>query len=404
MPKFGYKAFNAAGQSLSGVLEGVSDQQVLEQLRTQGLWVTQLVNRDTSLLHREMTLSIGGPKVKLEHFTVFCRQLAVMYRSGIRLVDAVSMLSEHAATKQFRAILADLAAQLREGKQFSEAASTYPTVFRPIFIYMTKAGEAGGMLDEMLERLAVYYEKESKTKKKVESALVYPILMSIVMVVVIIFLMLFVIPNYVQSFKGMGIELPLSTRIVIAASNFMTGYWYVVIMLLFVPSLVIMVIKRSQAGRVWLALIQLKLPVFGKLWHKQALARFSRTFSSLFSAGVPVIEALNLVSQVVSNEAIGNVINRVRDSVTRGEAITEQMRRSKLFTPMLVQMMTVGEQTGALDTMLEKVADFYEDDVEATTDRLKVLIEPLMILIITAVVGVIVLAVMTPTFKMMQSM
>ncbi|WP_127533142.1 type II secretion system F family protein [Paenibacillus kobensis] len=405
MPKYGYKAVNSAGHAFSGVLEGATDRQVAEQLKQQGLWVTKLVNHDKSILHRDLSLSIGGgPKVKLEPFTVFCRQLAVMYRAGIRLVDAVGMLSEHAPSKPFRSVLADIAEQLSDGKQFSAAAASHPSVFSPIFINMTKAGEMSGTLDEMLERLAVYYEKENKTKKKVQSALVYPAIMSVVTVAVVIFMMIFVVPRYVQTFRDMGIELPLSTRIVIAASDFVSGYWYIVLASLFLPKLITAMIRRTDGGGTRLDYIKLKVPVFGKLWHKQALARFSRTFGSLFAAGVPIMESLTLVSQVVANEAIGSVINRVKDGVMKGDTLSEPLRRSKLFPPMLVQMMTVGEQTGALDGMLNKIADFYEDDVDAMADRLKSLLEPIMILIIAGIVGVIVLAVMTPTFKLMQEM
>lgn len=404
MPKFSYKAFDAAGKASTGVLEATTELQVVQMLKERGLWLTKLTNHEQSILHRDVQISIGGQKVKLEPFTVFCRQLAVMYRAGIRLVDAVSMLSEHATSKVLRTVLVDVAAQLREGKQFSAAAADHPSVFSPIFLSMVKAGESGGMLDEMLERLAIYYEKESKTKKKVQSALVYPALMSVVMVAVVFFMMIFVIPKFVQSFQDMGVELPLATRIVIAASDFISGYWYVVLAAMFVPKLVTTLVMRAPRGKAKLDYLKLKIPVFGLLWHKQAMARFSRTFASLIGAGVPIMDGLTLVSQVVSNAAIGNVIERQRDGVMRGESLSEPLRRSKLFPPMLVQMMTVGEQTGAMDDLLNKVADFYEDDVDAMADRLKSLLEPLMILIIAGVVGVIVLAVMTPTFKLMQEM
>lgn len=404
MPKFSYKAYDAAGNASSGVLEAATELQVAQMLKERGLWITKLINHEQSFLRRDLDITIGGQKVKLEPFTVFCRQLAVMYRAGIRLVDAVSMLSEHASSKVLRTVLADVAVQLREGKQFSAAAAAHPSVFGPIFISMVKAGESGGMLDVMLERLAVYFEKESKTKKKVQSALVYPVLMSIVMVGVIFFMMIFVIPKFVQSFQDMGVELPLATRIVIGASDFISGYWYVVLAAMFVPKLVTTLVKRAAGGKAWLDYLKLKIPVFGLLWHKQAMARFSRTLASLIGAGVPIMDGLTLVSQVVSNAAIGSVIERQRDGVMKGEPLSEPLRRSKLFPPMLVQMLSVGEQTGAMDDLLNKVADFYEDDVDAMADRLKSLLEPLMILVIAGVVGVIVLAVMTPTFKLMQEM
>ncbi|MEO3945474.1 type II secretion system F family protein [Gorillibacterium sp. CAU 1737] len=404
MPKYIYKAVTASGKAANGVLESPSLQQAAEQLRGQGLWLTSLNDQADSLLTRELEFSFGGQKVNLEHFTVFCRQLATMYKSGVSLVDAMRLLSEHAPTKPFRQVLGSMAEKMKDGAQFSEAAAEYPRIFGPIFVNMVKAGEAGGNLDGMLERLAVFYEKEHNTRQKVKSAMVYPMIMGVVMVLVVTFMMIFVIPRFVASFASMNVELPLPTRMVIAVSEFLQRYGLVVLPCLFLPKGMSLLIRRSEAGRERLDAWKLRIPVFGTLWHKQALARFSRTFSSLFAAAIPLLETLTLVSQVVANEAIGSVIRKLREDIMKGESMSEPLRRSRLFPPMVVEMMAVGEQTGSLDSMLDKVADFYEADVDAMADRLKSLLEPLMILIIAGVVGIIVLAVMTPTFKMMQEM
>lgn len=404
MPKFSYKAVTATGKTRSGVLESASVQQASELLKEQGLWIMSLVDHNDSWLTKDLNLSIGTAKVKLEHFTIFCRQLATMYKAGISLLDSVVMLSDLTPAKSFRKVLGEVADAMRNGSQFSAAVALHPKIFGPVFVNMVRAGEVGGNLDGMLERLAVFYEKEHNTRQKVKSAMVYPAFMAVLMVVVVIFMMIVVIPQFVSSFAAMNIELPLATRIVISMSEFVQRYWYIFPLIFVLPKLVTTLIRQSASGREILDTIKLKIPVFGRLWHKQAIARFSRTFSSLFAAAIPLLESLTLVSQVVANEAIGNVILKLRDDIMRGESMSAPLSRSKLFPKMVVQMVTVGEQTGSLDTTLEKVADFYEADVDATADRLKALLEPIMILVIAGVVGVIVLAIMSPSFKMMQEM
>ncbi|GBF73380.1 hypothetical protein PA598K_01667 [Paenibacillus sp. 598K] len=402
MAKYRYRAVDGAGKRRRGVVEASTEQQALEQLSDQQLWVSQLTDLSRSLLYREIEL--GGPKVKTEHFTVFCRQLATMYRSGISLVESVRVLSEQSPGKPFRKILADITAEMQGGAAFSIAVAAHPKVFTPVFVNMVRAGEAGGNLDEMLERLAVFFEKERATREKVKSAMVYPIIMLIIMTLVVVFMMLFVIPRYVESFAMMDIELPLPTVIVMRASEWMQSYWYVLLALLALPAPLLRLLRRSERASRQLDYWKLRLPVFGKLWHKQAIARFSRTFSSLYVAAIPILQSLAIVSHVVGNAAIGKVIADIRDEVRSGNSIADPLERTWLFPPMVVQMISVGERSGSLDTMLEKVADFYEADVDALADRLKVLLEPLMIVALTGVVGLIVLAVLMPSFKLMQNM
>lgn len=384
-----------------GMLDASSMQRARETLSEKGLWVTDLLDTNDSTLYRE--ISFGGPRVKTEDFTVFCRQLATMYRAGVSLVESVQILSDQTPSKPLAKVLGEVAEDMKGGTQLSESVAKFPSVFTPVFIHMAHAGEVAGNLDVMLERLAVFFEKERNTKEKVKSAMVYPVIMMILMVIVVIFLMLFVIPTYATSFEGMGIELPLSTRIVMGVSEFLQGYWYVVLVGMALPSVIWKLIRRTPEGRQRLDYLKLKLPVFGKLWHKQAIARFARTFSSLVAAAVPLMQGLSIVSNVVGNEAIGKVIGDIREKVLSGEAMSEPLKQSKLFPPMVTQMMVIGERSGAIEDMLEKVADFYEADVDQMAERLKALLEPLMIVILTSVVGVIVLAVMTPSFKMMQS-
>ncbi|WP_020619744.1 type II secretion system F family protein [Paenibacillus daejeonensis] len=402
MPKFRYKAVNATGKKMTGTIEAASEQIALDKLSEQQLWASSLTDLSRSLLYRDIEL--GGPQVKTEHFTIFCRQLATMYRSGISLVEAVRILSEQSPGKPFRKILAVITAEMEGGTAFSVAVAAHPKIFTPVFVNMVRAGEAGGNLDEMLERLAIFFEKERATREKVKSAMVYPVIMMVIMVLVVTFMMLFVIPRYVESFAMMEIELPLPTVLIMGMSNWMQTYWYALLLLLLLPVLLLRVIRGNERASRELDYWKLRVPVFGKLWHKQAIARFSRTFSSLYVAAIPILPSLTIVSHVVGNAAIGKVISDIREEVRSGNSIAEPLQATWLFPPMVVQMIAVGERSGSLDTMLEKVADFYEADVDTLADRLKVLLEPLMIVALTGVVGLIVLAVLMPSFKLMQNM
>jgi len=401
MPKYRYKAVTSSGKKSIGILEANTIQRAREALSEKGLWVTDILDTNETTLYKD--ISFGGPRVKMDQFNVFCRQLATLYQAGISLVEAVQILSEQTDSKTLSKLLAAIAEEMRGGKQFSESVSAYPTVFSPIFVSMVQAGEVAGNLDTMLHRLAVFFEKERNTREKVKSAMVYPTVMLVMMVLVVIFMMLFVIPQYVTSFAGMGIELPLPTRIVMSVSEFMQSFWYIVIAAMFAPSLLWKLIRRTASGRQKVDYMLLKIPVFGTLWHKQAIARFSRTFSSLIAAAIPLMQGLSIVSNVVGNEAMGKVISDTREKVLSGETMSDTLKQSNLFPPMVVQMMAIGERSGSTEDMLDKVADFYESDVDQMADRLKALLEPLMIVLLTGVVGVIVMAVMMPTFKMMQS-
>lgn len=399
MPKFKYNAIDDYGASHKGTIEAPSFQLAMEELKARGLWILQLFDLSQSLLHKELN-PFGGPRVKNQHFTVFCRQLSSLYKAGIHMVEAVRVLGEQTESKAFSKILLDIAEQMQQGTQFSQAAAKYPTVFSQIFISMVRAGEASGNLDEMLSRLAVFYEKEYYTREKVKSAMVYPAIMAIFTVIVVIILMEFVVPRFVRNFQAMGLELPLPTRIVIGISDWLRTHWLFALLMLLIPPLLVYLLKRTSVGVYYWDYVKLKLPVFGKLAHKQALSRFSRTFCSLFAAAVPMLQMMSIVSTVVGNEVLARLLREAREGLRSGNSITEPFRNTWLFPPMVVQMLAVGERTGSLDSMLEKVADFYEADVDQMADRLKAMLEPIMILILACIVGLIVMAVMLPSFKL----
>lgn len=403
MPRFRYTAIERSGKQSKGMIEAQHNNAAIAQLRAQGLRITKLEDMSQSILHKEIRLG-SGPRIKSQHFTIFCRQLSSLYKVGINIVDAVRTLSEQTESKEFRAILANVADDMQRGNQFSQAITRYPTVFNTVFVNMVKAGEASGNLDDMLFRLAVFYEKEHYTREKIKSAMVYPVIMAIFTVIVVTILMVFVVPQLVANFQAMDLKLPLPTRIVIGISDWVRDYWYLAAALLFLPFLTILSMKRNEKGRYALDYVKLKIPVFGKLLHKQALSRFSRTFCSLFAAGVPMLQMLSIVSSVVGNTVIGKVILSAREAVQGGSSIADPFRKSWLFPPMVVHMMAVGEKSGALDSMLDKVADFYEADVDQMSDRLKAMLEPIMIVILALIVGTIVLAVMLPSFTLISNL
>ncbi len=387
------------GTYFKGTVEAPNFQLAAEELKGKGLWILNLFDQGKSFLYRE--IRFGGPKVKTEHFTIFCRQLSTLYQSGVSMVESVLILSEQTESKVFKRILREVAEEMQRGTQLSAASASYPTVFSTVFVNMIRAGEASGNLDEMLDRLAVFYEKEYYTKEKVKSAMIYPVIMGIVTAAVVTLMMTFVIPRYIANFQAMGLELPLPTRIVVKLSDLLTAYWFVLPIISMVPSLIVQLMKKTRKGNYFWDYFKLKIPVFGKLAHKQALARFSRTFSSLYAAAIPMLQAMSIVSNVVGNEVVGKLILESREGIRSGRSIVDPFKDSWIFPPMVVQMLAIGEKTGSIDSMLEKVADFYEADVDTMADRLKSLLEPLMIVLLSGIVGGIVLAVMLPTFKLM---
>lgn len=402
MANYRYTALDARGRMRKGRLDAANLEQATRTVRAEGLTPTEVAEARRSLLFAEIQL--GGPKVKPAEFTLFCRQMATLYKAGIHMVESVRMLGEQAESKSFKSILLDVADQMSQGVAFSEAVVKYPTIFSEVFVNMVRAGEVGGNLDDMLDRIAQSYEKEYATRQKVRSAMIYPALMSIVMVLVVMVLMIFVVPKMVGNFINMGMELPLPTRILIALSDWLQLYFYIPVLLLASIPVLYRLASRSPGGKYRIDLVKLKLPVFGKLWHKQALARFARTFSSMYAASIPMMQLMSIVSTVIGNEVLARQARRSLDSLRDGESIVKAFEGSDYYPIMMRQMLAVGEKTGQLDVMMSKAADFYEAEVDNMADRLKTLLEPLMIMLLTVVVGGIVLAVMLPSFKLIENM
>lgn len=380
-------------------MDATTKQAAITKLRSQGINPRE-IEESNSILHKE--LSIGGT-VKNQDFVIYCRQFATLIRAGVSILESTKILAEQTSSKPLKKSLLSVEEDVRSGLSFSDATAKYPKVFPQLFVNMIRAGEATGNLDESLERLAFSYEKQFNLKKKVQSTMAYPVVLLVLTVFVAGFLMLTIVPQFVTMFNDMGAELPTITKVVMSFSELLQSSWYILLALTIIAVIVFnYVYKHNEAFNFSVNIILLKMPIFGKLLQKSAIARMTRTLSSLFSSSVPILQALTIVEKVIGNPVVAKVVRESRTSLEQGSTLTAPLEKSWIFPPLVTQMTAIGEQTGSLDYMLEKIAVFYEDDVDRTVDTLKSLIEPLMIVILAAVVGTIVMAIMIPMFSMYE--
>jgi type IV pilus assembly protein PilC len=394
MARFKYSGRDKHGTK-SGIAQGTSKRDVMQKLRDSGIRVIEIEEVPESLLTKD--IAIGNP-VKLQQFVVYLRQFATLLKAGVSVVESTRILAEQTSSKPLRKALLDMEVELMEGNPLSSAASKYKKIFSPLFINMIKAGEIGGNMDETLERLADHFEKQHHTKQKITSALAYPLTVGFIAILAVIFLLVKVVPTFVAMFEDFGGELPAITRFVLGASEWMQSFWWLIVLLGFAFAFLIVGLKRNKETNYYLDYFILRIPIFGKLLQKSFLARMTRTMSSLFASSVPVLQAMSIVENVVGNEVIARVIKESRDSLEKGNSLTDPMKKHWAFPPMITSMIAIGEKTGSLDEMLGKVADFYEKEVDTGTDQLKSLIEPLMIVILAGLVGTIVTSIMVPMF------
>ncbi|WP_453994663.1 type II secretion system F family protein [Bacillus nitroreducens] len=394
MPRYKYEGRDKFGKK-SGTISGTSKTDAVANLRQKGIRVISINELPETLLTKEIT--IGNP-VKLKDFVIFLRQFSTLIKAGVSIVDTMNILANQTSSKPLKNALLEVEVDLREGISLSAATAKHKRIFTTLFTNMVRVGEVGGNLDDTLENLADYYEKQNKTRQKVKSAMAYPSVIAIVAIAVVIFLLVSVVPTFVDMFADFGAELPAITKFVLNASVFMQKFWWLVILFLILLFLFFMVIKQRKETKYYLDFLLLKMPIFGTLMQKAVLARMTRTLASMLSSSVPILQALAVVETIVENEVIAEVIKQSRKSLEQGKSMTEPMKKHWVFPPLITHMIAIGESTGSLDEMLGKVADFYEDDVENTTDQLKSLIEPLMIVFLSGIVGTIVTAILVPMF------
>ena len=379
-----------------GEMEAPNEAAIRIHLRQQNIIPTKVASKGT-----EIRISLPfGKKVKQRSIAVFTRQLATMIDAGLPLVQSLEILSQQQESKVFKNIIREIREDVEGGSTFAGALKKHPATFNDLYTNLVVAGEEGGILDNILTRLANYIEKSEALKKKVKSALIYPATIVGVAVIVVMILMIFVIPVFETMFKSAGQSLPLPTLIVLTISKLIKKY-----VIIFIPALILLFYLgrkyyQTQNGRAVLDRLLLKLPVFGPLFKKIAVARFSRTLGTLVSSGVPILDGLTIVSRTSGNRTIETAILNARASIREGETIAEPLNRSKIFPPMVIQMISVGESTGALDSMLSKIADFYEDEVDIAVSNLTSLLEPFLMIFLGVVIGGVVISMYLPIFNM----
>ncbi|MBW4838316.1 MAG: type II secretion system F family protein [Paenibacillaceae bacterium] len=400
MPQYVYQGKDGVGKQRKGALQAPDRPTALAELKRQQIVVTGLREKRETVWNKEFYL---GSPVKNEQFVVFCRQFATMIKAGISIVEATAILAEQSESKPLKKTLAEVAAELRKGNTFSGVISAYPRIFPTIFVHMIRAGEEAGSMEETLERLAVYFEKAHVTREKVKSAMTYPMIVSVMAVFVIIFLLKFMIPRFQAMFAQLGGDLPAITKFTLGLSRSLEQHWMVWLLIALAAVAAVYLLLRWERGAYAWDYLKLKAPVFGILNRKSAIAQLTRTLSSLFASAVPVLQALAIVEKAVGNRVIGDTLRECQTSLRQGRPLSEPLRQSWVFPPLVTQMIRVGEETGSIDTMLGKVADFYERDVENTVDKLKQLIEPVMILLLAGVVGFIIASVMIPMLSLYRN-
>ncbi|WP_458120006.1 type II secretion system F family protein [Paenibacillus sp. Z6-24] len=400
MPQFEYQVRTVNGKQLKGTLTAADKTTAMDELRRRGLTVFSLNEQRKTLMTTE--IYIGNP-VKTIDFIVYCRQFATLIRAGVTILDATRILAEQTESKVLRKTLHEVHSKLMRGVALSQAVQESPKIFPRLFISMIRAGEESGDLEGTLERLAVYFEKRHVTREKIKSALTYPITVGILAIAVTVYLLVAIIPQFVDMFESMDAKLPTITVVILALSKSIQQQWYFWVLGLVIIIAAFVILKRSERGAYWIDYAKLKIPVFGRLNQKGSIAQFARTLSSLYASSVPVLQALSIVTEVAGNKVIERYLNQASESLRRGNALSDPLKKSWVFPPMVTQMIAIGEETGSLDQMLGKVADFYEMDVENTVDRLKSLLEPLLIAFLAAVVGIIVAAIMLPMFTLYDS-
>jgi type IV pilus assembly protein PilC len=379
----------------TGTITAGSKREALERLREDGIRTTEITEVPETFLTKD--ISIGNP-VKLQHLVVYLRQFATLLKAGVSVVESTKILAYQTDSKALKKALLDIEGELREGNQLSQASAKHHKIFSALYINMVKAGEAGGNMDEALERLADHYEKQHVTRQKVIAAMTYPAVIALIAIGVVIFLLVSIVPTFVDMFADFGGELPAITKFVLGASEFMQGFWWLILLFMMGVAVTLMLMKNNKKTKYYLDYAILRMPIFGKLMQKAVLARMTRTLSSLFSSSVPILQALSIVENVVENEVVAKVVRQSRDALEVGQSMTGPMKMHWAFPPLVTQMISIGEDTGSLDGMLGKVADFYEKEVETGTDQLKSLIEPIMIVVLAGLVGTIVTSIMVPMF------
>ncbi len=398
MPKFVFVVKDRNGKTHSGTLDAETRNALLEQLWKQELTVLSIEEQTKSseTLNR---LRAGQGKVRTSHLVIFSRQLATLVEAGVSIVPSLQILADQTLDRQFKGIINKMHNDVEAGSSLSEAAGRHPNAFSDLFVNLLQAGESSGRLDEILDRLATYQEKSGELQRKVKSALIYPAFVTVLAFGITSFLMIVIVPKFKDIFASLGGQLPLPTLMLLGLSEAMKRYWPLGLIAMIAAAIGIKVLLSTPTGRLRFDQVTLKVPVFGPLIQKVAIARFSRTLATLIKSGVPILGALDIVAKTAGNKVIEQAVVAARASIREGENISDPLAQSKVFPIMVTRMIAVGEKTGELEKMLTKVADFYESEVDAAVSGLTSLIEPLVIAFLGVVIGGIAVTLLLPVFS-----
>ncbi|MBI1377159.1 MAG: type II secretion system F family protein [Frankiales bacterium] len=394
-----YAVRDRSGSIVTGKIDADSPAAVASKLKSMGYAPVKISVVKNSGLQMELKLPKLGAKVSLKELAVFSRQFSTMINSGLSMLRALSILEEQQPNKTFAEILTEIRLEVESGSALSISMGHHPEVFPPLMVNMIRAGEVGGFLDKVLSQIADNYEAEVRLRGKVKSAMTYPVVVLIMAILMSIGMLLFIVPTFAGLFTSLGGELPAPTQMLVNLSNFLKVAIIPLVIVAIVGSVVWRRVKHTERVREVVDPIKLKVPIFGQLFRKIALARFCRNLGTMLASGVPILQSLDIVADTSGNVVVAHAVRDIQESVRSGESLTEPLSKHDIFPAMVVQMLAVGEDTGALDTMLHKISDFYDAEVESTTEQLTALIEPLMIAVLGGLVGSMIIALYMPIFK-----
>lgn len=400
MAEFQYRVITPEGKEKKGTMEGKSIEQVTGVLKAQKNVILSV--SEASLMNRDINFSLGG-RVSARDYSIFCRQFVSIISAGVSIINALEMMRDQTENRTLKKALGEVYEDVSKGESMAGAMKKHSKVFPSMLCNMVEAGEASGSMEVAFERMAVQFEKENKLKQSVKKAMIYPIVLLVVMVGVLFLMMIWVIPNFMGMFAELDTELPPITQAVVNMSDFVIAKWWLILLVVAAAIALFKAYAASPSGKFVLGGIALKIPVFGKLQTKSECARLGRTLCTLLGAGVPMMDAIEITGRSMENVHYKKAMMDAKDQVMRGMALSRPLKTCGLFPPMIVHMVSIGEETGNIETMLENVANYYEDDVQVATEQVMALMEPMIIVVMAIVVGVLIMAIMQPMLTLYES-
>ncbi|NLJ99466.1 MAG: type II secretion system F family protein [Tissierellia bacterium] len=399
MPVYKYKAISEKGKILEGYHEAKSDRDVLTMLKNNNYYPM------TIEVDKEVNIKISPflKKVSKKDMAVFCRQFYTMLNAGISVINCLDILEKQIENKMLEEVISSVRDNLQKGMTLSESMKKHNGIFPPLLTNMIEVGETGGTLDIIMQRMAVHYEKENKIENKTKSAFVYPIILSIVAIAVVIFLLVVVMPTFIGMFESSHVALPVPTRVLLTMSNWLTVYWYLFIAIIFIAIIGLAVLVQVPRCRLFYDSLKIRIPIFKKMNINIITSRFTRTMSILLSSGIPLLQAIEVASKVLGNMVVAQRLDIAKEDIRKGISMSNAIKNMEIFPPMVNSMIKVGEESGAIDNILNKTADFYDDEVETSIQRMTTLLEPMLIVIMAIIIGFIVISMAMPMFDMVNT-